>query len=235
MNPLPYGEVREMFIAPTLPQYAQLLGARYYLTCGDSSSVPAGYSFEREIEGCRLHSSGDAKPHYFLSTEIGLSYGKVEQFIEALRQNSVDPNKLSISSKDTKQIAEWLDHSTIPFQAETFIEKRSTNSFDFGLKTNRRSVLVLNEYFRDEWQVAINGIRGKPFKVNLNQIGIFLPPGTNEVHFEYRPRLFIGLLYVQRVAFCILAVGALVVALTERKSRTIHAEVSNVQQPLCKS
>jgi hypothetical protein len=201
-----------MAMAPLLPRYAQLLGAKYYLSCTDSLSAPDGYSFESEIERCRLYSSNDAKPHYFLSTEIALSYGKVEQFIDALHQNSLDLNKLSISSKDTAGVAEWLGNSTVPFHSETFMDKHSTNSFDLGLRTNRKSVLVLNEYSRDEWHVAINGTRAKPFKVNLNQIGIFLPAGINEVHFEYSPRLFIILLYLQRFAFCILAVGVVAAA-----------------------
>ena len=201
-------------MASYLPRYAQLLGAKYYLSCTDSLSPPEGYLFEREIENCSLYSSHDAKPHYFLSTEIGLPYGKVERYIEALQQNSVDPDKLSISSKDMGPIAEWLGKSREPLRSETFMEKRSINNFEFGLRTNRRSVLVLNEYFRDEWQVAINGLKVKPFKVNLSQIGIFLPAGSNEVHFEYRPRLFIALLYLQRIAFCILA-GVLAAALAK--------------------
>jgi hypothetical protein len=215
MNPLPHGQWQEMAMAPFLPRFGELLGAKYYLSCTDSQSAPVGYSFQREIERCRLYSSADAKPHYFVSTEIGLSYGKVEQFIEALQQNRVDPDKLSISSNDSAEVEEWLGDSTAPFQSETFMEKHSTNSFDLSLRTNRRSVLVLNEYSRGEWYAAINGTKAKHFKVNLNQLGIFLPPGTNEVHFEYRPRLFIVLLYIQRAAFCILAAGAVAIALSK--------------------
>jgi hypothetical protein len=77
-------------------------------------------------------------------------------------------------------------------------------------------VLVLNEYFRDEWQVALNGKAVKKLKVNLNQIGILLPDGTNHVHFEYQPRLFIGLLYLQSAAFAVLAVGLVVINYRQR-------------------
>ena len=70
MNPLPT-QAQEMFMAPDVPHYSQLLGAKYYLSCTDPSSAPNDYSFEREIEGCRLYSTNQARPYYFLASGIG--------------------------------------------------------------------------------------------------------------------------------------------------------------------
>src|SRR5262249_38633612 len=78
MNPLPVGTVQEMFAAPLLPRFAQLLGGKYYVACGNSAAAPPGFSLERQIEGCRLYTTADARPHSFLSTEIAFSYSDVQ-------------------------------------------------------------------------------------------------------------------------------------------------------------
>jgi hypothetical protein len=210
MNPLPFGEVQEMFAAPLLPRYAQLLGGKYYLACGDSASVPAGFLIQREMEGCRLYSTTDVQPHYFLSTDIGLSFSDVQQFLDRFRNDDTDLKKLYINTKDTSEISKWLTGTT-PLLWEASGEKRSANGLDLQLKTNRRSLLVLNEYFRNDWQATLNGNRVRTFKVNLNQIGVMLPEGLNHVHFEYRPWLFIWLSYVQRAAFVVMVAGILAI------------------------
>jgi len=214
MNPIPFGQTREMVSAPLLPHWAQLLGGKYYLACGNSLSAPAGYLMEREIEGCNLYSAADARPYYFLSKDVGLTYSNVQQFLDMMRQDDADLSKISISRANAREVADWLGDTSVPLPQETLLEERSGNRFDLGLKTNRRSVLVLNEYFRSEWQVTLNGKSQKPFKVNLNQIGLLLPEGTSQVRFEYRPRLYIWLLYLQRVSFSILAVGLILIAIS---------------------
>jgi hypothetical protein len=209
MNPLPFGEVQEMFGAPLLPRYAQLLGGKYYLACKDSIAAPSGFSLLREIEGCRLYSTTDVKPHYFPATEIGLSYNKVQEFLDRFSKDDVDLSSLSVRPEDKPEISEWLK-DPVPLQWDTSGDRRSGNSLDLDIKTNRRSLLVLNEYFRKEWTASINGKSMKTFKVNLNQIGIMLPAGINHVHFEFRPRLFIWLSYVQLAMFGLLMVGIIV-------------------------
>jgi len=76
------------------------------------------------------------------------------------------------------------------------------------LKTNRRSLLVLNEYFRPAWQATLNGQSQKLLRVNLNQIALLLPEGTNRW-----PRRFVWLLYLRKglialmVLYFILVIG----------------------------
>jgi hypothetical protein len=219
MNPLPFGEAREMFAAPALPRFAQLLGAKYYLTCGSEPTVPADFSFDRNIEGCNLYSSADAQPYYFLSTEIGLAYKNVQEFFDAVGRSDSDLSKLSISSKNADEMVNWLGGISTPLRWEALREERSRNVFDLVLRTNRRSVLVLNEYLRNEWQVTLDGKTQAPLKVNLNQVGLLLPEGTHEVRFEYRPRLFIWLIYLQRLCFCVLFAGALITAVKAVRRR----------------
>ena len=64
-------------------------------------------------------------------------------------------------------------------------------------------------------------------KVNLNQIAVLLPEGTNQVDFEYRPRLFLWLLYVQRAALGILAAGVVGMRLNWLRRDFLHDVAAN--------
>jgi hypothetical protein len=213
MNPLPSTQTVEMFMAPGVPRYSQLLGAKYYLSCDDAPSPPTGYMLERELEGCRLYSTPDARPYYFLSAGIG-SYSTVDQFFNKVQGNDADLHRVFVPSEDVRRVSDWLGGANVSLAWQTLQESRSTNAFDVALSTNRAAIFVLNEYFRKEWQATVNGKSQKPFKVNLNQIAVLLPKGTSDIHFEYKPRLFIELLYVQRIAFSLLAVGVIAMAIS---------------------
>jgi hypothetical protein len=211
MNPLPSTQTLEMFAAPSAPRYAQLLGGKYYLNCHNPRSAPGGYLLEREIEGCSLYSTQTAQPYYFLSTKVG-AYSTVKEFFDGIDEGSARQGRVLVPSEDMRQVSGWLGAANGPLNWSVFREQRSMNSLDLGLKTDRKSLLVLNEYFRKDWQVTVNGKSQKLFKVNLNQIGVFLPEGTSDVHFEYRPLLFLALLHIQRAAFVMLAVGVIAMA-----------------------
>ncbi len=218
MNPLPFGQVREMFMAPGLPRYAQLLGAKYYLNCRDSTSELPGYTFDRQIEGCKFYSAADAQPHYFLSAEVALSFDDVQEFLNRILQSNADLSKVAVNSKDVQEITDWLGHEAgAPVRSQIFREDRSLNTLSLGLTANRVSLLVLNEYFRNDWRATVNGKSQKLFKVNLNQIGVLLPAGTSEVHFEYQPRLFVWLVRWQKIALAILVVAMVAMALFAKR------------------
>ena len=183
----------------------------------DSASpftAPAGYSLQREIEGCKFYVNNDALPYYFLSRDIGGTYGNAQQFFEIIGRGDAGFTKVLVEPKDARRIADWLGPAGQALNVEAFREERSTNRFRLGLRTNHKSLLVLNEYFAPEWQVTVNGKASQPIKVNLNQIAVLLPEGTNQVQFEYRPRLFVRLLYMQWASFSILAAGITVLGIT---------------------
>jgi hypothetical protein len=154
-----------------------------------------------------------------LSTEIGHYYSNTEQFLNMIQRSDADITKPFVESKDAREIGSWLKPTTLPLSWQLVREDHSTNSINLILRTSRKSLLVLNEYFRDEWYVTLNGHGQKSFRVNLNQIAVLLPEGTNEVHFEYRPRLFIYLLYIQRATAGVLAAGLLGIPFLRRRWR----------------
>jgi uncharacterized membrane protein YfhO len=70
-------------------------------------------------------------------------------------------------------------------------------------------VLVVNQYRRSAWHATVDGASVPTYAVNLNQIGVLVPPGKSEVALEYRPTLFRWLLWVERAVglFLVLGIG----------------------------
>jgi hypothetical protein len=178
----------------------------------DNDGLPADYLFEREIEGCRLYSTPDARPYYFFSTAID-SYGNPQEFLDRTDENGGDLQKVAVSPSENQRISEWLGDSKEPLQYEILSEHRSINTVDLDVRTNRKSLLILNEYFRNDWHVVVNGVTKEPFKANLSQIAVLLPTGRNRIHFEYRPELFVWLSHVQKLGFGLVAVVFVVMAM----------------------
>jgi hypothetical protein len=56
----------------------------------------------------------------------------------------------------------------------------------------------------------VNGARVRTLRVNLNQVGVLLEAGPSRVELAYRPRLFLGLLWLAGGAMAVLGAWVLV-------------------------
>src|SRR5207249_3927861 len=194
MNPLPNTQFQEVFFAFNTKNYFKLLGAKYYL-CRACNTIPlSDYQLELEMEGYKLYSTEKARPHYFLVNQIAQTYIDSQDFWSKVKESDAYLHKVYIHANDLAKFSSWFGSSTEPLENEVLREAASQNSLHLILRTNAQAMLVLNEYFNKDWKVTVNGESRKPFKVNLNQIGVLLQKGTNQVHFEFRPDLFIWLL-----------------------------------------
>jgi hypothetical protein len=220
INPMPYQQYREMFPAPSLPNYARLLGAKYYLDCTGQPCTLPDCTLQKEIEDCQLYATSQARPHYYVATEVGQLYKNLDEFLTLIQQNNDYMSKVAVESQDAQQVAAWLDTAAGPCVLETLEETSSQNSLNLLLKTNRSSLLVLNEYFRPAWRATLNDQSQKLLRVNLNQIAMLLPEGTNRVRFEYWPRRFVWLLYLHK-GIIILVVLCLALAILKRREKTL--------------
>ena len=64
-------------------------------------------------------------------------------------------SKVAVESQEAQQVAAWLDAAAGPCALETLEETSSQNSLSLLLRTNRRSLLVLNEYFRPAGELLL--------------------------------------------------------------------------------
>ena len=65
-----------------------------------------------------------------------------------------------------------------------------------GFETNvpQKSVAAIHVSWSKDWRVYVNGIEAEIFPVDVNQVGVLLPPGLNKVTFQYMPKWFFPLL-----------------------------------------
>jgi|GEM_PF-1796278 hypothetical protein len=216
MNPLPNNQFRELFHTFQSKNYFNLLGAKYYV-CRPCSLIPLSeFEMLKEIEGYKIYSTEKVRPHYFVVNQIAQTYADMEDFRSKLRGNDDYLQKVFVHVNDLDKFSSWFGSKSNPVRYVILEEVASQNSLKLFLKTDVQAMLVLNEYFQKDWKVKVNGKSQRPIKVNLNQMGVLLPTGISQVHFEYYPSLFVWLLYLRRVVIVVLSGYVLTAAFLNR-------------------
>ncbi len=197
MNPLPYRQFDEVFQRFNLRHYYPLLGAKYYLCSPCDARLSADYDFVREVEGYKLNVARQVLPRYSIMNRLAGSYGDVSEFMAKIDEGFDYTHEFYVGAADTARVTAWLGDQSAP--AITLKEEStSLNHLTISVNTSRRSMFVLNEFFNRAWKGQVNGVSVQPIRINANQIGVLLDQGANLVHLEYRPTLFIALLWLQR-------------------------------------
>jgi hypothetical protein len=60
----------------------------------------------------------------------------------------------------------------------------------FETNVPQKSVAAIHVSWSKDWRVYVNGIEAEIFPVDINQVGVLLPPGLNKVTFQYLPKWF---------------------------------------------
>jgi len=216
MNPLPNNQFRELFHTFQSKNYFNLLGAKYYV-CRPCSLIPlSDFEMVDEIEGFKAYSTEKVRPRYFLVNQIAQTYEDMGDFRLKLRGNDDYLQKAFVHVNDFDKLSSWFGSKSDPVRYAILDEAALQNSLKLVLKTDAQAMLVLNEYSQKDWKVKVNGKSQRPIKVNLNQMGVLLPKGTSQVHFEYHPSLFVWLLYLRRAVIVVLTGYLLTAAFLNR-------------------
>jgi hypothetical protein len=64
----------------------------------------------------------------------------------------------------------------------------SGDSGGFEINVPQKSVAAIHVSWSKDWRVYVNGIETEIFPVDINQVGVLLPPGLNKVTFQYMPK-----------------------------------------------
>jgi hypothetical protein len=208
-NPMPHRQFEDMYYHKNVKNYFTLLGARYYL-CRDCSNVPYDYTLEREILGYKLFVSDKALPRYAFFTKLATPYNDKRDFLNELAGTADFNEKAFLDAKTFEKVRPLMDAQVKTRQIEFLYESRSVNRVLLVTQTSTRGILILNEYYSPEWHASLNGKEEPLLRVNWSQMGILLPPGKNQVRFEYRPKYFPWLFYMQGIAVVVLIAYAVV-------------------------
>jgi hypothetical protein len=91
------------------------------------------------------------------------------------------------------------------------------NSFSIKTANKHKCLLTLYQKQYKGWKATVNGRKARIFKSNLNFMTIVLPPGQNEVKFEYKNNLVKSAFYISLFFLLTALINILVVAIRSRK------------------
>ena len=218
MNPLPRAQFEEVYQRFNLRNYYPLLGAKYYLCNPCDEQLARDFQFAREINGYKLHVAARPFPRYALVNRVGGSYAGADDFYNKVNAGFDYLNVAYVRGGDLEKISGWVGDPSDPPEHVTREEHASLNALRLSVNTRGRSLLILNEYYNKAWKARVNGVAARTFRVNLNQIGVLLERGANQVEFQYRPLLFIRALWLQRATFAGLVLYALYLVVSSRRA-----------------
>ena len=79
----------------------------------------------------------------------------------------------------------------------------SGDSGGFEINVPQKSVAAIHVSWSKDWRVNVNGIETEIFPVDINQVGVLLPPGLNKVTFQYMPKWYFPLLGVMIISIIV--------------------------------
>ena len=111
-----------------------------------------------------------------------------DQLLERLTSADFDfYHSVLISTPLSKEQGDQLAAQPIRSQAQIEISHYDLHKTDLNVTTNRPGILIFLEANYPGWEATVNGSEQEILEVNSVFRGIFLPPGTHTVSYQFRP------------------------------------------------
>jgi hypothetical protein len=152
------------------------------------SSIAERWRRTAEFEDVWLYENTRALPRVWLATETVRM--KDDALLEVIRTGKLDDTRAweprRTALHDETLATQLVGAEAVETRAE--ITRYEPNRIDVRAETPVPSVLVLSENHYPGWQASVDGRDVDILRVNYNQRGIMLAPGTHEIRFVYRPK-----------------------------------------------
>ncbi len=200
MNPLPFRQWDEVFQRFHLRHYYPLLGARYVLCkppC--DAAMLQDYRPLRSLDRYSLLETDSAQPLYSVFGRVAGFYNNAEEFYSLVDGGGDIRAAVLVDAggEDGRRVAAWLGAGGVP-EASVQQLQRTPNRLRVRVRSDRRAVLVVNQYHRPAWRASRDGAAVPVLRLNLNQLGVLVGAGVSEVELSYQPLLFVWLLWLER-------------------------------------
>ena len=156
-----------------------MLNAKYFIQAGQNGQPqpfrnPGALGNAWFIDSVRIVENADqeiAALHDFNPASEAIMDSRFEDFIAGVFENSQDADSIT----GTNEYIELQDYSP--------------NRLIYNSVTEKERIAVFSEIYYDAgWRVFINGEPAEHFRVNYILRAMVVPPGNNEIEFEFRPR-----------------------------------------------
>jgi len=188
LNPAPLRQFEELYNhGPRNDNYLQILGARY-LICPSSGEVKyQGFDFLESVSGYDIYRAQYALPYSYIAQKLNGSFENISDFTNKAKGCELSEGLLFSEPNAKILLAERVSKENDYIISEII---RKKNTIKYIVLCKSPSLLIVNEFFSENWKVSVNGARSQLLKVNGNQLGVQLLPGSQGVEFRYSPRIF---------------------------------------------
>jgi hypothetical protein len=209
-NPLPAVQFASVWQGRNNLNYSLMLGARYILCDDCSIAERGGYVLNRSWGDISLWENSNARGYFSVANEIAGYYKSREEFLEQLTPALPSPKAvyLPLSNEGTPYPLTLANELYIPHSIHEI--SRTYNLRKISVRVSTPSLLIMNEYFRDDWRARVDGVITPITSVNLNQVAVPLSHGSHIVEFEYWPQQFLMLRLVSNTVMIMFVLFILV-------------------------
>lgn len=213
--PIPFEQYKDYFkrVETNFFHFYSMAGVKWHLYHKDSKVDIRYLKPVKDILWFKLYENSRALPKYYILDQVKLLAPDLVDFEKKISLQS-DLSSLGYVEQDILEKSRLFLAQPIQLGEDSTIKEIQTthNKKLIEATINNNSILVLNEYFSNNWKVRLNGCEITPFRINHNQIGIFVEKGKHKVEYEYSPNLYKFLKWIQRITmvFIVLLLGSFV-------------------------
>ena len=107
-----------------------------------------------------------------------------------------DPAKIAIVDQRFSNQTIQIDNS---FSGSIKLDSYKPNNLKYSYDSNKEGIVVFSEiYYKDGWNVYIDGVKSEHFRANYVLRGMKVPSGNHVIEFKFEPSVFI---HGERISF----------------------------------
>lgn len=139
-----------------------------------------------EIDGVWIYENPNTLPRAYMIHHAETV--PADQLLERLTSAEFDfYHSVLLTAPLAREQSEQLSAQPIRSQGQIEINHYDLHRIDLNVTTSRPGILILLDANYPGWEATVNGSNQEILEVNGVFRGIFLPPGTHSVTFQFRP------------------------------------------------
>lgn len=201
-NPAPKRQFEEIYyFGPRSDNYFKILGAKYLICDECSEEAIKGYKLLENFSGYAIYETDNVLPRSYIVNRLDGEFSDLANFLAKASNADLTKNILFTEPNKLLSFSEAADVNDKCFSGEDI---HFANRIRFLIQCKSAGVLVLNQFFDDDWKTSIDGFNTETLRINGNQMGVAFAPGSHLIEFRYLPTIFIVSLVLMFVGMFVL-------------------------------
>ena len=190
LSPVLQRQFEELYYhGPRTDNYFRILGAKYLICDGCSAESRSGYQYLDRTEEYEIYETKDVLPHSYVVNQLNGEFRNLDEFVS--KAAGADLSKKLLYLEPNVAVGFNGSNDAAGSACISQEEIRTPNHARFLVQCKSPGVLVMNEFFSNDWKAKVDGVRTRVLRVNGNQMGVPFAAGSHVIEFRYRPITFL--------------------------------------------